>query len=203
MALQAQGADVLRGRIRPRLPPREQYDRRPRETFGNRRAGPNRETLSAVPRRADVSVAVRHAGNPHRNRRRCRGRAPVLFREYSPGRCASAILPRTKPNKTSARPLGTSRLHQRHRLRPLGPLGSACRSAQPPGMVLLVLMFLDYVVIDSSFQKIAKKEQDRAGAHLSLQARVLGEGCGHGCDSVYSAIARTLEIKGCARVEGR
>ena len=51
----------------------------------------------------------------------------------------------------------------------IGTFGKACRSAQPPGMVLLVLILL---VTDSSFQKIAKTEQDRAGTHLSVS----GEG---------------------------
>jgi hypothetical protein len=36
--------------------------------------------------------------------------------------------------------LGTSRLHQRHRLRPLAPFGRVFRSAHPPGMVRVVLM---------------------------------------------------------------
>ena len=148
---------------------------------------PIEQSLQPSPRLGAVSIAALHAGNRRRNRRRCRDRAPAPFRECSPDRCVNAIPPRTRPNKTSGGPWGTSRLHQRQRLRPLGPLGRLSRSAQPPGMVLLVLMEL----IPGFLQKIPKTEQDGAGTHLTVSG-VLGKGCDQGCDSVYSAIARPL-----------
>src|ERR1700722_1882398 len=124
------------------------------------------EKLSAAPRHAGVSVPVLHAGNPRRTGRRSPGRAPVLFREYSPDRCEPAIPPRTTPNKRSRGPweLPDCTSGTNYGRSPLWE-GYAGR----PNRRAWFSWYSSVWLRNSDVQKIAKKEHDGAGTHLSLR----------------------------------
>ena len=125
----------------------------PPSTTGMTWSASQRLFLPADPRRSPHSSRAFRLAAP-RNRFRCfqaarqstphcaqtpLSRASTFSRIY-PGSVRSRHSSTHQSEQNVSRPLGTSRLHQRHKFRPFAPLGRRFRSAHPPGIVRVVLM---------------------------------------------------------------
>src|SRR5690348_4261873 len=100
-------------------------------------------------------------------------RSSTLSRRY-PGSLRSFHSSTHQSEQNVWRPLGTSRLHQRQRLRPFGPLGSAARSAQPPGMTRLVLIeehSSNYMFFSRMLKKAYNHSETQPHVSSNLQSR--------------------------------
>src|SRR6202162_1875344 len=99
-------------------------------------------------------------------------------------------------------PWGTSRLHQRHRLRPFAPLGRRLRSAHPPGIVRMVLMDRLCVSAQGSCQRnvrwrpvFARFFLTSDGTRVHWYTSNVKGTCSAARIRIYSAIAPTSSLR--------
>jgi hypothetical protein len=177
----------------------------PPSTTGMIWSASHRLFLPAAPRRSPHSSRAFRPAAP-RNRFRCfqadtqstphcaqtpRSRSSTFSRMY-PVSVRNRHSSTHQSEQNVSRPLGTSRLHQRHRFRPFIPLGRRLRSAHPPGIVRMVLMDrlcswagggcqrvrLEKITFFDAFW-VVRKEQEYTGRHLTLRELAAQPGFGY------------------------